>query len=318
MSRYGRLPTMLGAQMLAIGFAFVAAFLSAVNVSSQHVASTAAPAAVKGWRLAVYLIRNPLWLLGVIAVIGSFIFQAMALYRGRLSVVQSILITELVFTLLIGTLWLHRTVTVNAWLSAVLTAAALAAFLVVSEPQGGHAQATAAAWLPALLTFGGLSGLCALGGRRGSPTRRAAMYAAGSGIVAALLATFLKAAADFFATLGPLEIFLHGATYGLIAAGIIGTIFTQAALHVGPLAVSQAVMVVSNPVVSIVLSVWLYGEHFTGGAPRLAAAALTFAAMVVGVVLLARTAPSLAAATVTHPPRRGPPAEGGGEFWAGR
>lgn len=282
--------------MLAIGLAFVSAFFSAVNLVAQHVASTAAPSEDKGWRLALYLVRSPLWLLGVAAIVGSFVFQALALYNGRMSVVQSILITELVFSLLIGTVWLRRKVSVGAWLSACLTAVSLALFLAISEPRGGHPQATAEAWLPALLTFGGASALCVVLGRRGSPVRRAALYATGSGIVAALLATFLKAVTEILGVYGPLALPVHGETYLLIAAGIVGTVFTQAALHYGPLAVSQPVMVISDPFVSIILSVWVYGEHFTGGALRFAAAAASFAAMITGVVLLARTAPSFATA----------------------
>ena len=282
--------------MFAISLAFASAFLSAVTVVVQHVASTAAPSGVKGWRLGLYLLRSPLWLLGTGAMVGAFVCQALALYRGRMSVVQSILVTELVFTFLIGTVWLRRKVSGAAWLSAALTAVALALFLVISEPQGGHPQATAAAWLPALLTFGSASAMCAVLARRGSPLRRAALYATGSGIVAAILATFLKAATDVLGLHGPGAVLVHGATYGLIAAVIIGTIFTQAALHYGPLAVSQSVMAISNPFVSVVLGIWLYGEHFTGGALRLAAAATSFATMITGVVLLARTAPSFAAA----------------------
>ena len=132
-------------------------------------------------------------------------------------------------------------------------------------------------------------------GRRGSPVRRAAFYAAGSGIVAAILAKFPNSVTDILGVQGALAILVHGATYGLVAAGIIGTIFTQAALHYGPLAVSQPVMVISDPFVSIIRGVWLYGEHFTGGVLRFAAAAASFAAMMAGVVLLARTAPSFAA-----------------------
>jgi drug/metabolite transporter (DMT)-like permease len=282
--------------MLAIGLAFVSAFLAAVNLVAQHVASTAAPPEVKGWRLGLYLVRNPLWLLGVAAVVGSFVFQALALYNGRMSVVQSILVTELVFSLLIGTVWLRRKVGVAAWLSACLTAVSLAAFLVISEPRGGHPQATPEAWLPVLLTFGGASALCAVLGRTGSPVRRAALYATASGVVAALLATFLKSITEIVGVHGPLALPLHGATYGLIAAGIIGTIFTQAALHHGPLAVSQPVMVISDPLVSVILGVWVFGEHFTGGPLRFVAALASFAAMIAGVVLLARTAPSFAAA----------------------
>ena len=87
----------------------------------------------------------------------------------------------------------------------------------------------------------------------------------------------------------------QGAIYGVVAAGIVGTISTQAALHHGPLAISQPLMVTVDPFVSVILGVWLFGEHFEGGALKIGLSALAFAAMVVGVVFLARTAPSFAA-----------------------
>jgi hypothetical protein len=107
--------------MVSVLFAFAAAFMSALNLVTQHVASTAAPVTDKGWRLALYLIRNPLWLFGVAAVVGSFVFQALALYNGRLSVVQSIFVTELVFSLVIGSVWLRRDVVPAAWAAASVT-----------------------------------------------------------------------------------------------------------------------------------------------------------------------------------------------------
>jgi hypothetical protein len=60
-------------------------------------------------------------------------------------------------------------------------------------------------------------------------------------------------------------------------------------------------MLITNPFVSmvfvsIVTGLWLFGEQFTGGAPRIAAAVVSFVAMIVGVVMLAPTAPSFAAA----------------------
>lgn len=278
--------------MVSVLFAFAAAFASALTVVTQHVASTAAPVDVKGWRLALYLIRNPLWLFGVLATIASFVFQAIALYQGRLSVVQSILITELVFMLIIGRLWLRREVTAAAWVSASVTTLGLTVFLIASEPHGGHPYATAAAWLPALLAWGGAAALCTALAARGSPVRRAALYATAAGIVAATLATFLKSATDVLAVHGIPRMLAHGAVYGLVLAGIASTVLTQAALHYGPLAVSQPLMVIVNPFVSIILGVWLYGEHFSGGVFKIAVAAVSFAAMVVGVVFLARTAPS--------------------------
>ena len=54
-------------------------------------------------------------------------------------------------------------------------------------------------------------------------------------------------------------------------------------------------MVIVNPFVSVVLGIWLYGEHFEGGGWKVLLGGLGFTTMVVGVVFLARTAPSLAA-----------------------
>ena len=284
--------------MLSVLFAFASAFSSALNVVTQHVASTAAPAKDKGWRLALYLARNPLWLFGAGAIVGSFVFQALALYEGRISVVQSILVTELVFSLVIGRLWLDRAVTAAAWASATVTSVGLAVFLVMSEPKGGHQQATASAWFPALLTFGGLTAVMVVLAGRGTPVRRGALYASAAGVVSAAMATFLKSTSDTLGTAGAVAALKQGALYGLIAAMVIEVVLTQAALHYGPLAVSQPLMVIVNPFVSIILGIWLYGEHFEGGGWKIAVGALGFGTMLTGVVCLGRTAPSLAATPV--------------------
>ena len=66
----------------------------------------------------------------------------------------------------------------------------------------------------------------------------------------------------------------------------------QAALHVGPLKVSQPFLVIIDPIVSIALSVWLFDEHFTTSLAILAIAAAAFAVMCAGVVMLTQTAPA--------------------------
>ena len=48
---------------LAVVFALAAALANAVNLMTQHKASISAPKRVKGWRLAMYLPRQQLWLL---------------------------------------------------------------------------------------------------------------------------------------------------------------------------------------------------------------------------------------------------------------
>jgi drug/metabolite transporter (DMT)-like permease len=282
---------------VTVVLAFVAAFLGALTVVTQHVASTAAAPETTSWRLAVYLFTSPLWLVGVLATVGSFAFQAFALYGGRLSVVQSIMITELVFSLLIGRVWLRRRVRPAAWTSAAVASVGLAVFLIASEPKGGHPQATTQAWLPALAVLGGSALVCVAFAGRGTPRRRGALYAVASGIVSALLATFIKSAGDTLAAQGGVSLATQWTPYALIVTAVVSAVLTQAALHHGPLAVSQPLMVIVNPFASVGLGVWLYGEHFTGGALRIGVAAAAFAAIVIGVMVLANTAPSFTRTT---------------------
>ncbi len=281
--------------MLSILLALGSALAEAVYLVTQHVASSGAPRRVKSWRLAVYLVTDRLWLFGVAAMVTGFVLLALALYTGRISVVQSVLVSELVFSLVVGCLWLRRPVPGAAWAWASLTTVSLAVFLVMSEPRGGHAGATPSAWLPALLTCGALAAASALAARHAEPTRRAACYAMASGITGAVGATFLKSATAVLGHQGVTEMVLHGAVYGVVVVGVANVLLTQAALHRGPLAVSQPVMLIVNPVVGIALGVWLFGEHFQDGWWRIALGCLAFAAMATGVVRLARTAPSLAA-----------------------
>lgn len=116
---------------MAVALALAAAFSNAVNLMTQHSASVHAPAREKGWRLAVYLVRQPLWLLGGAAAVGSYAFQALALHSGAMSVVQPVLVTELVFVLVLRRVWIRQNVTGAAWVS-VLIAVAVLSFAVLA------------------------------------------------------------------------------------------------------------------------------------------------------------------------------------------
>src|ERR1700729_4171134 len=83
----------------------------------------------------------------------------------------------------------------------------------------------------------------------------------------------------------------HGGRDARLGAALSGTLLEQAALHAGPLSVSQPLLIVVNPLASIVLSVWLFEEQFTSSPVRIAIAIISFAAMAAGVVELSRRAP---------------------------
>ena len=276
---------------LAVVFALAAAFSSAVNLMTQHAASISAPKQEKGWRLALYLIRQPLWLLGWAAAAGTFIFQALALHNGPMSVVQPVLVTELVFVLVLRRVWIRQDVAAAAWASVLVVCLALAVFLVAAEPSGGNPVPDTKQWLSAGLVFGAAIALLTALGRAGPPMRRAAVFAAAAALCWALEATFLKAATDTLAAFGIVGMLIRWPVYALIAAGAAGTVLEQAALHVGPLSVSQPILVVINPFASIILSVWLFGERFTNSPAEITVAVVSFAVMAAGIIMLTRTAP---------------------------
>ncbi len=278
--------------MVTILFALGAAFSNALNLITQHIASISDPGHSKGWRFVRYLVSNPLWLFGWLALGGSFVFQALALHNGQMSVVQPLLVTELVFALVLRRLWVHQQIRDVTWWAAAVTCGSLALFVAVSEPTGGHAQPTSSAWIGATVATGGAAAILALVGRSGSPVRRAAALGAATAILWALVATFIKAMTDTLTQFGPVGMFTHWPVYALIVVSIAAELLDQAALHVGPLSISQPFIVIVDPIVSIVLSVWVFAEVFTENAFRLAVGVVAFAVMCAAAAVLARTTPA--------------------------
>src|SRR5262249_52343837 len=147
------------------------------------------------------------------------------------------------------------------------------------------------AWVSAGLAFGGAIAVLTALGRVGSPVRRAAVLAAAAGLTWALEATFLKTATQTLTAAGVGGMLTNWPVYALAGATITGTLLQQAALHLGPLSVSQPILIITDPVASIILSVWLFGEHFTNSPVKIAVAVLAFAVMAVAVTVLSRAAP---------------------------
>ena len=279
-------------QSLAILFALLTAATNAIAVTTQHIASTRKQDHASHWRLVVFLFRQPLWLLGWVALFGSLIFQALALHFGPMSEVQPLLVVELIAVLLFRRFWIHQGVRRLAWFSASVTVVGLALFLVAGSPRGHANVPSSSHWILPVLVFLGVTIVLVSVARRGSPSRRAGFFAAATGVTWALEATFIKATTDTISSHGFTGALTRWPLYAFIVGGIVGLFCEQAALHVGPLNVSQPFIVIVDPVVSVVLGVWLYSEKLSGGLAHLGLAAVGFATMCVGVVTLTQSAPS--------------------------
>jgi drug/metabolite transporter (DMT)-like permease len=277
----------------AIVFALLAALCNAVSVLTRHVASTAEPQdRPTGLAEVPYLLRNPRWLAGSAAQVGAFGFQAAALQFGQVSVVQPLLVTELVMALVLRRVVIRQHVSWPAWEGAAAACVGLAVFIVAAEPRGGNAFPDGRHWTAAIVACVAVVAVLVLGARGGSPARRAAFYGLAGGITWALEATFIKSATDELATGGLGQLFSHWPVYAVAVGGAAGVVIEQAALQSGPLRVSQPLLTITDPIVSIALSIWLFDEYFVLNPGVLAAAAAGFALMCAGVVVLSLTAPA--------------------------
>jgi hypothetical protein len=108
----------------------------------------------------------------------------------------------------------------------------------------------------------------------------------------ALVAAFIKVVTDTLTQSGIPGLFTSWPLYALALGSVVAIFLEQAALHVGPLRASQPFLVIVDPAVSILLSVWLFDERFASDPAVLATAAAGFAVMSGAVVLLTQTTPA--------------------------
>lgn len=276
--------------MMAVLFGLLTALANASAVSTQHVASTSGSGHRSGWQLFLFLLRQPLWLLGWVAMACSLIFQALALHFGPLSVVQPLLVSELLMALIVRRLWLRQSLGAVTWLVAAVTGAGLVLFLIASSPHGGSAPPTSSWLSPSMVCLVSV-GVLVVMAQRGSPRRKAALFASATAIMWALEATYIKISTDVLSTVGVGGLFTRWPIYALIIAGVVGLFCEQAALHVGPLSVAQPLIVIVDPLVSVLLGIWIYREHVAIGGWSVVGSAASFVVVGVGVVMLTKLAP---------------------------
>ena len=159
--------------------------------------------------------------------------------------------------------WIHQSIRLVTWGAAALTCVSLTVFIAAGQPGGGNPTPTSQHWFTAGLACCAGAGVLAVLARWGSPGLRAGLYASAAAVMWALVATFIKATTDTLTQFGVGGMFTHWPVYALAVGSVAALFLEQAALHVGPLRISQPFLVIIDPIVSIALSVWLFEESFT-------------------------------------------------------
>lgn len=251
--------------MLTIVFAVLAAVTNAVSSVLQRVANRReAGSTDTGITALLHLLRQPVWLLGVSAIIVSFLLQAAALSIGQVSEVQPLMALELPFTLMLASRVFAQSMRRRDWAAILAMAGGMSLFLFALQPAGGNpAQVEALEWILGTGITGVVVVLLALAGRILKAGRGAAMFGIASGVCFALTAVFMSAALA-----GGLSVALFGRwqTYLVPIAGISAMLLLQLGLQTGTLVSVQPGVTLADPVIAVVLGATLFGEQLrTGG-----------------------------------------------------
>jgi drug/metabolite transporter (DMT)-like permease len=271
--------------VLALG----AALANALTSVFQRKGIETAPAdATLRLSLITYALRRGVWLAGFALMIVSFLLQAVALHLGRLSEVQPILTTELVFLVVVLVSWFGFTMGRREWIGVLGVTCGLAGFLYFADPVDGSLSPPAWEWAIAVVACGAGIVSAVLLALRGPRWWRATMFGTAASISFALTAACTKVVSGYAAA-DWTELYRHWQTYALAFFGGLAVFLAQNAIHAGPIVASQSTIVLVDPVASILIGVWLFGDNLRTTGAWGPLEALSLLVMVAGAVVLAHS-----------------------------
>lgn len=242
--------------------ALVAAFFFALAATLQQKGALDMGAVSLGSpRSLLALAKQTWWLLGTIALLCGYAFQAVALDHGRLAVIQPLLVTTIVFALPLGYFLTSQEIHRREVLGAAVVVLGLAIFTLVGDAASGKDNAPAGQWAAAVVVLSAISVVLLVLGGRGSVARKAALYGACAGVLYGLSASLCKPTMEILSDENLRAVLGSWEFYAFAGAGILAFVVQQVSLATGKLATSVATVAVCNPLVSIVIGTLLLDER---------------------------------------------------------
>jgi drug/metabolite transporter (DMT)-like permease len=275
--------------LLPVLFALCAALSNSVATVLQRKAAMSVPRS-DGLRagLMLDLLRRPVWLAGILAVIAAAVCQALALATGPLTVVQPLFVLELPLTLIVASLLLRRRLPRVGWAAVAFVVVGLGVALAAASPTGNRTHVPLDRWGPALaVCVCAVVVLAVTALRRSEGRARAACLGTATAISYALTAALMKASMHILDDQGIAAFFAAWQTYAFALAGVAALFILENAMQAGPLVASQPAITLGDALVSLALGVTLYEEHVRSGwwlMPQL----LGLALIALGAVVLSR------------------------------
>ena len=274
---------------LVVFFALCSAVCMAIGIVVRQRATMDLPADQSvSPRMFATLLRRPLWWAGTAVAVAGYAFQALALVKGSLIVVQPLLVSALLFALPLSARLAGRRVSRREWLWAALLTVALAFFVLLARPGPPDRPATLLLSVVVSIVCLAVIVACIVVARRLAGARRAVLFAVGVGMLFGAVAVVTKYVMHLLDQRGALALLATPAPYALVLLGIVATLLQQSAFHAGALQKSVPAMLVLEPIVAVCLGAVLLGEELDVDGFELVALALAVGAMTAATFSLGR------------------------------
>jgi drug/metabolite transporter (DMT)-like permease len=275
--------TLLAALLVGTGFVF-----------QQNAASREPESRFLSLRLMLDLMRTPRWLAGMGCMIGGQILSAWAIGHLSLSFVEPLLTTNLIFALLLAVPLSGASIGFREVAGAVILCAGVALLsLSRTATPIGLSVGSFSHW-PAAAVVAGVAFFAVQAGRRRRYRGRAMLTGVGAGLVYGIQDALTRQTLELLQHHGAAALFTHWAPYALVGAGATGIWLMQSAFNAGPLQFSLPAIAAGEPLVGIGLGILIFGDRIQLSPGMLAMQAGGIAALITGVIVVAR-APALSA-----------------------
>ena len=270
---------------MAATLALFAAFLFALAATLQQKGALNLPTISLADPMSlVRLVGEKTWLIGTLALFTGYLFQAGALDRGRLSIIQPLLVTTVVFALPLGYFLTRQHVGRREVIGAAVIIIGLGLFVYFGDPAGGNENASNSQWAITIALLSVLSVLLLVFGS-GGLSMKAAAYGTVAGILFGLSSALTKPTLDYLhESVGTM--LSHWECYALAVAGVLGFVLQQVSLGTGRLAPSVATVSVANPIVGILIGILLLDERLSRPGWHILLAVIGLGLALVGAVVI--------------------------------
>jgi drug/metabolite transporter (DMT)-like permease len=270
--------TLVAAVLLGVGF-----------VLQQYAAEQEPESRFLSWRIITDLLRKPRWLIGIACMVAGQLLAAWSIGHAALTLVEPLLTTYLLFALILAVPMSKQAMRWSEVAGALILIVGVTLLsLSRSTKPIGLSFGSFSHWFVAAIIAGIAYVAVQVGqGKRGQA--RATLTGLAAGLVFGIQDALTRQTLEILQG-HPITVLLTTwPPYCLLGAGIVGLWLMQNAFSAGPLHSSLPTIAAGEPVAGILLGIVVFGDRIQITPGELAIETAGIAALIVGVVLVARS-----------------------------